>query len=174
MQKCCYNISFLGTVAHHAFSSIGPINSPEGQKNINSFSYGSAWQLCQPIIMSGPPGQLTRAIALIGRQRSQISARCDGLVWRKLTGNFNGAHSGPVGSRFMFIGSDLRSVLQHIDAAIGWTSGFLVAKIIKETWLQPMIQKLEKKPNLDKYCGTFTFSLLVLPIKRESKIKSAA
>lgn len=157
-------------MAHHAFSSIGPINSPEGQKNINSFSYGSAWQLCQPIIMSGPPGQLTRAIALIGRQRSQISARCDGLVWRKLTGNFNGAHSGPVGSRFMFIGSDLRSVLQHIDAAIGWTSGFLVAKIIKAT----DDTKVRKKPNLDKYCGTFTFSLLVLPIKRESKIKSAA
>lgn len=32
MQKCCYNISFLGTVAHHIFSSISPINSPEDQK----------------------------------------------------------------------------------------------------------------------------------------------
>lgn len=57
----------------------------------------------------------------------------------------------------MFIGSDLRSVLQHIDAAIGWTSGFLVAKITKATWLQQ---------NVDKYCGTLTFSLLVLSIKK--------
>lgn len=110
--------------------------------------------------MSGPPGQLTRAIALIGRQRSQISACFDGLVWQKLTGNFNGAHSRPVVSRFMFIGSDGRSVLQHIDAAIGWMSGFLVAKIIKATWLQED-SKMRKKTNLDKYCGTFTFSLLV-------------
>lgn len=123
--------------------------------------------------MSGPPGQLTRAIALIGRQHSHISARFDGLMWRKLTGNFNGAHSRLVGSPFMFIGSDLGSVLQHIDAAIGWTCGFLVAKIIKATWLQ-MDSKMRKKNNLDKNCGTFTFSLLVLSIKRESKIKSTA
>lgn len=100
--------------------------------------------------MSGPPGQLTRAIALIGRHCSHISAHFDGLMWQKLTGNFNGAHSRPVGSRFMFISSDLRSVLQHIDAAIGWTSGFLVAKIIKATWLQ-MDSKMRKKTNLDKH-----------------------
>lgn len=52
--------------------------------------------------MGGSAGQLTRAIALIGRQRSQTSAPFDGLGWQ-------------VGSRFMFIGSDLRSVLQHIE-----------------------------------------------------------